>query len=239
MNDGMTLEDGGGVSATDVAARPNDGVEGLIRLALSGHGGPDVLKAWLAVGRQWNADQAAAAFNSAVVTFQQAAPVVEKGDTANGRAYARMDRIWRSVRPLLRQCGLAVTWERVSVTGEVCALDGHLRHARGHAEALHHEIPLPQAIPGQNAAQRAGSAETYAKRYATLAALGLTTGDDDDGNCGQVVPPAVTQEQEAQIRELCEELGREPLKALAYARAEGAEKALAVLTQAKRKAVRA
>ena len=37
------------------------------------------------------------------------------------------------------------------------------------------------AVEWENEAQRAGSAQTYAKRYALCAALGIVTGDDDDG----------------------------------------------------------
>jgi hypothetical protein len=148
---------------------------------------PAKLRELLAVRREWMADESARAFNAAVVAFQQQAGIIKKADSANGRPYARIDRIWREVRPIMQACGLAVTFESVRTNGETCILDGHVRHATGHAQAIHHEIPLPQAIPGQNAAQRAGSAETYAKRYATCAALGIQTGDDDDGNAGRRV----------------------------------------------------
>jgi hypothetical protein len=149
---------------------------------------PDKFKAWLEVRREFMADEAAQAFNAAVVQFQQRAKIVAKLDTANGRAYARMDRLWREIRPLMEECGLAVTWESVKSTADTVTLDGHLRHRQGHAQPLHHEMPMPDKLNGQNAAQRAGSGETYAKRYATMAALGLQTGDDDDGRGGVSTP---------------------------------------------------
>lgn len=150
------------------------------------------------------ATQAEAAYNAAVVQFQAECRIVEKGDTANGRAYARMDRIWAAVRPLMDKCGLAVTWESVKTSGDVVTLDGHLRHRLGHSTALHHEIPLPDRINGQNAAQRAGSGETYAKRYATCAALGIQTGTDDDGN-GGIPLDSVDAAQLETLREWCRE----------------------------------
>jgi len=168
---------------------------------------PAKLRELLAVRREWLADDAAQAFNAAVVRFQQTCRVIAKADTANGRAYARMDRIWREVRPIMEECGLAVTWESVTIEGDVCKLEGHLRHASGHAQRLAHAIPLPDKISGQNAAQRAGSGETYAKRYATCAALGIQTGVDDDG-CGGTPAERITVEQEATLRELCEASGR-------------------------------
>lgn len=152
----------------------------IMRAASDGACDPAKLRELLAARREWRADEAAAAFNRAVVTFQARAKIVQRSDVANGRAYAKMDRIWREIRSLMDECGLAVTWESVATSGESCVLDGHLRHADGHAQPLHHEMPVPERVPGQNASQRAGAAETYCKRYATIAALGLQTGTDTD-----------------------------------------------------------
>lgn len=177
------------------------------------------LRELLAVRREWNADEAAQAFNAAVVRFQQRCPIIAKGDTADGKAYAAIDRIWRTVRPIMEDCGLAVTWESAKVQGgdgehPTCILDGHLRHARGHAQPLHYELPIPKPITTrdgrqvQNVAQVMGSATTYAKRYATCAALGVQTGKDDDGACGMGGGAALDSKQVALIKELCRESGR-------------------------------
>lgn len=143
---------------------------------------PEKLRALLDVRRDWLADEAKQAFSEAVVHFQQECPIIAPKDTANSRPYARMDRIWREIRPYIQKCGLSVTWESVKVVDEVCVVDGHLRHAAGHAEALHYELPMPDAIKGTNKAQRMGSATTYAKRYAICGALGIQIGTDDDGS---------------------------------------------------------
>lgn len=169
------------MSTTIVHSQSNDAYGLIMRAVQDEKCDPAKLRELLAVRQEWARDQAASAFNAAVVSFQQAAKIVTKGDVANGRAYARMDRIWREIRPLMEQCGLAVTWESVKTAGDMCILDGHLRHAQGHAQALHHEMPLPDRINGQNASQRAGSGETYCKRYAMCAALGIQTGEDNDG----------------------------------------------------------
>ena len=165
---------------------------------------PAKMSALLAVKREWDADAAAADFNQAVVGFQQECPIIPKLDKAYDKMYARMDRIWRTIRPLLQKHGLALTWESSKITDGVCILEGHLRHARGHAEPLHQEVPLPDLIKGQNTTQRAGSGETYAKRYATCAALGVQVGDDDDGNAAGG-EHCVTPEQAAELRRLVEE----------------------------------
>ena len=165
---------------------------------------PAKMSALLAVKREWAADEAAAAFNQAVVGFQQECPIIPKLDKAYDKMYARMDRIWRTIRPLLQKHGLALTWESSKITDGICILEGHLRHARGHAQPLHQEIPLPEIIKGQNIAQQAGSGETYAKRYATCAALGVQVGDDDDGNAGGT-GNCITPDQAAELGKLVDE----------------------------------
>ena len=168
---------------------------------------PARLAALLAVRRDWEADESRKAFNAAVVRFQQECPIIAKADKAYDKMYTRIDRIWRETRELRRACGLAVTWESFKETGGVCILDGHLIHSGGHSQPLHHEIPLPDQIKGMNNTQRSGAAETYAKRYATCSALGIITGDDDDGHGG--ASGAVCDAKQANIlKELCAEAGR-------------------------------
>lgn len=186
---------------------------------------PAKMRALLDVRRDWMEDEAKTAFNRAVVEFQQKAKIIAKGDMNNGKAYAKMDRIWREIRPLMEECCLGVTWESVKTTGEMCILDGHLRHSAGHAEALHHEMPLPDKNNGTNAAQRAGSGETYAKRYATCAALGIQTGVDDDGTGGEAKPAAGKRIETA--RALMREKGKAEAKACEYLRVRALEDATA------------
>lgn len=171
------------------------------------------LRELLAVRKDFMDDEAKQAFNAAVVQFQQRVKIVARGDSNNGRPYARIDRIWREIRPLLDECGLAVTWESVKSAQNICVLDGHLRHARGHAQPLHHEMPLPEEIRGQNATQRAGSGETYCKRYALCAALGIQTGDDDDG--GSPSMPAQPA-RVAVLRQAIKDRGKDEAKAREY-----------------------
>ena len=168
---------------------------------------PARLSALLSVRRDWEADEAKKAFNAAVVRFQMECPIIAKNDVAYDKKYTRIDRIWRETRELRRACGLAVTWESFKDVGGVCHLDGHLIHSAGHSQPLHHEIPLPDIIKGMNATQRSGAAETYAKRYATCSALGIVTGDDDDGHGG--ASGSVCDAKQVNIlKELCAEAGR-------------------------------
>jgi hypothetical protein len=173
--------------STELAAGAQDLAPSiLIREAMRSDVAPEKLRELLAVRREWEADEARKAYNAAITDFQRRAPIIEKGDKAYDKAYARMDRIWREIRPLLAETGLSVTWQICELRGEgagqLCHVEGMLRHRAGHGERLVQDIPMPEIIKGQNKAQQMGSASTYARRYAMCAALGIVTGDDDDGH---------------------------------------------------------
>jgi len=172
----------------------------LIQQAIDSKADPAYLRELLAVRREWEADEARKAYFSAVTQFQQEAPIIEKGDDAHGKKYARLDRIWRTIRPLVAKLGLAVTWQRCEIKDGLCHIEGRLTHVMGHSEAIVADTALPELIRGQNAAQQVGSAETYAKRRALCSALGLVTGDDDDGHGAGVA--TITSDQAAELAAL-------------------------------------
>lgn len=184
----------------------------LIREAMSASAvSTEKLAALLAVRQMWEADEARKAFYLALAEFQSGAPIVEKGDDANGKPYARMDRIWRTVKPLLTQVGFSVSWQVAEIKndellGIYCHMEGTLAHRHGHFLSLRFNMPVPDAITNssgkavQNKAQVFGSALTYCERYSTCAALGIVTGEDDDGNGG--FKSQLDQKEIAQIKEL-------------------------------------
>lgn len=158
------------------------GVLALIQQATASGASPEYLRELLAVRREWEADEARKAFNIAIAEFQRRAPIIEKGDKAYDKQYARLDRIWRTIRPLLTELGLSITWQTCTLADGVCRVEGTLRHRDGHGEKITRDVPVPELLKGQNKAQQAGSASTYAQRYALCGALGVVTGDDDDGH---------------------------------------------------------
>lgn len=168
----------------------------LIQQAITSGADPAYLRELLAVRREWEADEARKAYCVAVSEFQRKAPIIEKGDDAHGKSYARLDRIWRTIRPLVAELGLSVTWQKCELRDGICHVEGTLAHAMGHSTPIVADTALPELIRGQNAAQQVGSAETYAKRRALCSALGIVTGDDDDGHAAATVviePAQVTE----------------------------------------------
>jgi hypothetical protein len=181
---------------TDTLPAAPRGALALIQNAIDQKVDPATLRELLAVKKDWEADEARKAFYSATSEFQRRAPIIPKADDANGKPYARMDRIWREIKPLVTDLGLSVTWQKTFLQGvddaPICHIEGRLSHKDGHGQDLVFDVPVPEAITNrdgkavQNAAQRMGSAHTYAQRYGTCAALGIVCGDDDDGNGGVV-----------------------------------------------------
>lgn len=180
--------------------QPEGSAVALIREAISSGKSPEYLRELLSVRQVWEADEARKAFNLAIAEFQRRAPIIAKEDKAYDKQYARMDRIWREIRPLLTELGLSVTWQVCELREQTCHVEGQLRHRQGHGERLVQDIPMPELIKGQNKAQQMGSAATYARRYALCAALGIVTGDDDDGHAAG--GNLVTADQAQELREL-------------------------------------
>lgn len=182
-----------------IVAHPDTSAVALIREAIASKADPTYLRELLAVREAWEASEARKAFNNAIAEFQRRAPIIAKADKAYDKQYARMDRIWREIRPLLTELGLSVTWQVCELREQICHVEGQLRHRQGHGERLAQDIPMPELIKGQNKAQQMGSAGTYARRYALCSALGIVTGDDDDAHS---LSQLVTAEQLAELNEL-------------------------------------
>lgn len=186
----------------------------LLRLAVQGGADVDRLEKLVGLQERWEGEQARKAFFAAVVGFQQEVPIVETLDNNNGRPYAKLSRIWQKVQPTMAKHGLGVVWTGFRIDGEMCHLEGKLTHAAGFALDLVRDIPMPEELRGQNKCQRAGSADSYAKRYAVCDALGIITGKDDDGAGGV---ECITEAQGKELTRLCLASGRKIESVLAMA----------------------
>jgi len=172
----------------------------IIQHALATGADPATLRELLAVRREWEADEARKQYFAAISEFQRRAPIIAKSDDAHGKKYAALDTIWAQIRPLVTELGLSVTWQVCELRDGTCHVEGQIAHASGHGVPIIQDIPLPELIRGQNAAQQMGSATSYAKRYALCSALGIVTGDDDDAHVAGTA--YVTREQVEHMNEL-------------------------------------
>jgi hypothetical protein len=183
------------------------GTYGLIMQAVADPNcDPAKLREMLAVKQDWDADESRKAFAIDLVLFQGRCPIIERADKGDKAPFAKLDRIWRETRQLRAECGLSIAWTVCEIDANIttCHLEGMLVHRSGHVVPIRRTMPVPEAILSsstgksvQNATQRAGSAESYCKRYAACAMLGIVTGTDDDGEGGAPPPDQMISARDA------------------------------------------
>lgn len=116
---------------------------------------------------------------AALVAALAGLTVVEKDQKANAGsysyAYTDLGAIVKRTRPVLAEHGLVMVQD-LRELGNGLAVSTRLFHESGESIEFG---PFP--FPHGKDAQATGSMVTYHRRYALLAALGMATGEDDDG----------------------------------------------------------
>lgn len=146
---------------------------------------------------------------SAMTRFQSNCPPIAKNKkatvtTAGGGnysyEYATLDHIAETIAPLLELCGLSYTFDS-SLSDGLVRVVCTLSHNGGHSKQSEFTAPVDQGMK-VGAAQKVASALTYARRYALVSALGLTTtgDDDDDGRTASASPKQTRIDKERMQR---------------------------------------
>lgn len=172
-----------------LAARPDPLT--MIESALSAGHEPEKLDKLFDLAERYEANEARKAFAAALSDFQaDVPPIVEtklatvamKGGGSYSYNYADLDVIMRTIRPLLGKHGLSVRYDaETSEDGRRIRSTCYVMHRDGHTETTSFVVPVDEAMK-VNDSQKMGSANAYACRYNVVNALGLTTGEDDDGS---------------------------------------------------------
>lgn len=121
-------------------------------------------------------------------------------------SYAKWEEVCPQIEPVLAAHGLILTFS-TEPTGAAVAVTGILSHRDGHSERAQMAISC-DASGGKNNAQGWGSAVSYGKRYTAFALLNLVGHDDKDTD-GNVPAETISQEQQDEIREALEAVGKE------------------------------
>lgn len=155
----------------------------LIQTALEKEASVETMERLFALAKEVRAEQARAAWHTAMAGFQAEAPPVKKTKTAKAGtysySYAPLDELISVMRPVLASHGLSVVF-KTKADGKTVMARADVVHKDGHSESCEFTVPIDSSTR-MNVAQQVGSALTYARRYAYLAALGLSPEDDDDG----------------------------------------------------------
>ena len=159
----------------------------LLELAVKQDLDVEKLERLMDLEERWRAQRAKEAFFSALAKFQAAVPSITRDSEVSfsGTHYnfASLPVIKETIQPALTECGLTFRWELLNAPDHL-ATDCIITHVDGHSERTRVGGP-PDNSGSKNAVQARGSTITYLQRYSLIAALGLTTADqDDDGRQG-------------------------------------------------------
>ncbi len=125
--------------------------------------------------KEWVEAFTAAQAEMPPVVKRQKAEIPTKSGGSYSYSYADLGDVLEAVRPVLNEHGLSVAQSPITEDGKVGVLT-YIYHTSGHFEQFG-----PLFLPAGNDARGAGSAVTYARRYALCAVLGISPDDDDDG----------------------------------------------------------
>jgi hypothetical protein len=163
----------------------------LIALALEKGADPGTLERLMDLQERWEANQAKKAYVLAMTRFKIEAPaVIAKTDkvdftSARGRTtynYANLGTVIQEITALLGKHELSVSW-KTAQEQRLVTVSCRITHSGGYSEDVTLTGPVDDS-GNKNAIQAIGSVVTYLQRYTLLAALGLATGEDDDGRQG-------------------------------------------------------
>ncbi|MBY6207471.1 MULTISPECIES: ERF family protein [Halomonas] len=145
--------------------------------------------------------QAMMAYSAAMAAMQTELPSIAERGQGNNGAYATLEDIVDTVRPIMKQHGFAVSF-RIQTQERGIQVTGVLMHKDGHREET--SMLLPADTSGsKNAVQAFGSSTSYGKRYVLCALLNITTRGQDDNGHGAAPPvKVVTAFQAAQLKQL-------------------------------------
>lgn len=198
-------------------------VSGLVALAIEKGVDVEVLERLVALQERVTERNARAAFFEALAKFREACPPirrtrensqfkVSRDGVQRPSKYAPLDEIDRIARPVASACGLTWTWD-TRVEGDLMHVICRVLHVLGHSESS--TVTMPHGSnAGSSPQQKYGSTQTYGMRYSLVAALGLTTADDDhdgngeSGNGGEPITPSQAGDLRALMREVKADEGK-------------------------------
>lgn len=202
-------------SEAALAAPPPTDVHALLDAAVRSGTTPEGLQKMVDLYERM-ADRAARdRFHEALAAFRAECPSIAKNRTANiaaaggngyGYTFADLAQIARVADPILSRHGLTYTFDS-TVEGGNLVTACTLRHVAGHTITSHFTVPVDSRA-GMSPQQKFASASTFARRYALVQVLGLTTCDPDDDGAGEAADAArVTADQVTQIEGWLSETG--------------------------------
>ena len=181
----------------------------MIRWALENDANVEVMERIVALQERVSLQNARMAFSQALSAFRAECPQpkktreniqfsVTRGGVKRHSMYSPLEEIDRVARPVAAAHGLAWTWD-TKIEGDFMYVTCKLFHVAGHSETS--TVPMPwESKAGSSPQQKLGSTQQYGMRYSLIAALGITTADEDlDGNAPDGSGQAITEGEAADL----------------------------------------
>lgn len=196
-------------------ANGEQGIAAILDRAVQTGMSPESLEKIVALYERMADRLAAQKFTEAMGKFKAICPPIPRRTENNqfqvtrdgvrqARRYASLEDIERTIRKPLADAGLSFRWGSATIANGMLSIACIVSHG-SHSEESVASIPI-ESKAGASDQQKYGTAMTYAQRYSLIAALGLTTCDEDtDGNAGP--ENYINTEQQTTIREMLKTTG--------------------------------
>lgn len=169
---------------------PDPNPSALLQLAVQQNLDIDKLEKLMQLQERWQAQQARKQFLSAMSQFQANCPALEKtkrvdftskSGSRTRYSYAPLGEINEKIKKPLADAGLSYRYE-IKEKENKLIVTCIVSHLLGHSEKTEMEANKDDS-GGKNDIQQRGSSITYLQRYSLIAALGISTADEDiDGH---------------------------------------------------------
>lgn len=226
--------------STEVAERPETAVQpaGMVsmieRLAAAPDFPVEKLEKLLEMQERIMAKQAETEFAAAMSAAQAemgriSADAMNPQTRSKYASYAQLDR---ALRPIYTQHGFSLSFDEAdSPKAEHIRVICHVSHRAGHTRVYHRDMPLvTKGLKGNEMmtpTHANASGQSYAQRYLLKGIFNVAVGEDDnDGNPPPALP-TISDEQQANIIALIEEVGADKARFMKWARVTSLDQILA------------
>ena len=175
-------------------------VEALLNKAIDAKSAVEVMQALQTMRREIRAEEAEAAFDAALSSFQAEVPIIVKDrdvkDNSGTKAYSYtpLESVIQQVKPLLQKHGFNFTLDT-----DVESKDGWViakctvTHNMGAKRTSTAKFPLGSGTRMMSTTQIYAAALTFASRRVFCNAFGIVTGGEDNDGAGRVKPTGPSQ----------------------------------------------
>jgi len=146
----------------------------------------ETIKELRALQKEYEADEARKAYNSAFAAFKADAVKIIKNRTVDagplsGKKYAELFQVVNALTPTLSKHGLSASWSITKDEKDWLEVTCTLKHALGHSDCVAMGGP-PDTGGAKSPIQARASTVSYLERYTLKAICGVSEqGDDKDG----------------------------------------------------------